>query len=535
MSLRARKELLSSLAPRYVTAGRREKRTILDEFTAATGYHRKSAIRLLTNPPTPPQRKRRNSVSIPKRRKRRYDEGVQKALEDLWETSGRICSKRLVPFLPRLLGALEQHGRISLPTDVRERLLSLSPATADRLLRDIKRRRRLRGIGTTKPGSLLKHHVRVRTFSEWDDARPGFVEADLVAHCGTSMAGMYLHSLTMTDVSSGWTECMALLYRDQEAVVQGLQRGINQLPFPLAGLDTDNGTEFLNRVLIGFCEREHIEFTRSRPYRKNDQCHVEQKNGAVVRRFVGYDRYEGQGARWLLADLYQVLRLYVNFFQPSMKLVEKRREGSKIIKTYDEARTPCERLLASDQVEKSVKKELRDQYATLDPVFLLEQIRLRQNAFWRHAHCHAPARGQVLRPGQENLDNPMRSSMPYSGDGALEPAYAVIAPDDENRTYRRTKRKNRCRVPHTWRTRPDPFESVWPDVEAALEQSPHTEAKTLFVALQKNYPGKFSDGQLRTLQRRVKAWRTNFLHTQCDNLPSPELLVIEPQTATRPG
>lgn len=293
MSLRARQELASSLAPRYLTAGRREKQIILDEFTASTGYHRKTAIRVLSNPPSPKRSARQTN------RKRCYDDDVRTALEDLWEKGGRICSKRLVPFLPALLSALERHGRLSLRPDVRERILSLSPATADRLLRGVKRRRRLRGIGTTKPGSLLKHQVRVRTFSEWDEAIPGFMEADLVAHCGTSMAGTYLHSLTLTDISSGWTECMALIYRDQHIVVEGLKQGIAQLPFPLAGLDTDNGSEFLNRVLIGFCEREQIDFTRSRPYRKNDQCYIEQKNGAVVRRFVGYDRYEGQTARWL--------------------------------------------------------------------------------------------------------------------------------------------------------------------------------------------------------------------------------------------
>ena len=278
MSLRSRKELLASLSPRYAVASWKEKQLILDEFTAGTGYHRKSAIRLLTRPmPAMPPSPTRRAAPV-RRRRRHYDDAVQEALEELWETAGRICSKRLVPFLGPLLEALERHGRLTTTAAVQERLLTLSPATADRLLKDVKRRRKLRGIGTTKPGSLLKHHVRIRTFSDWDDARPGFVEADLVAHCGTSTAGMYLHSLTMTDVTSGWTECMALLYRDQEAVIKGLSTGIEQLPFPLLGLDTDNGKEFLNHVLIGFCDREKIDFTRGRPYRKNDQCHIEQKS-----------------------------------------------------------------------------------------------------------------------------------------------------------------------------------------------------------------------------------------------------------------
>ena len=203
-------------------------------------------------------------------------------------------------------------------------LIGMSVSTADRLLAPIRRAERLRGKSTTLPGSLLKHLVPIRTFADWDDSRPGFVEADLVAHCGSSTAGSYLHTLTVTDVAIGWTECLAIPYRDQDTVLKSLEIARRRLPFPLLGLDTDNGSEFLNYALVAYCERESITFTRSRAYKKNDQCYVEQKNGSVVRRFVGYERFEGLTPCQVLSRLYQVLRLYVNFFQPSMKLISKK-------------------------------------------------------------------------------------------------------------------------------------------------------------------------------------------------------------------
>ena len=297
MSLKARKKLLHSVAPRYRDASKPEKQRILSEFTMSTGYHRKYATMLLNQVPTP------DAVSIPARRTRRvrYDAEVQAALVTTWEAAGRICSKRLVPFLPQLVEVLERRGYLTLTDRTRERLLAVSPATADRLLSRRLQADKPRGRTTTLPGSLLKHHVPVRTFTDWDDLRLGFVEADLVAHCGTSTAGSYVHTLTLTDVSTGWTECLALPYRDQETVLRALKVGRERLPFELLGLDTDNGSEFLNYGLLDYCAREEITFTRSRTYKKNDQCHVEEKNGSVVRRFVGYDRFEGLEACRALA------------------------------------------------------------------------------------------------------------------------------------------------------------------------------------------------------------------------------------------
>lgn len=369
----------------------------------------------------------------------------------------------------------------------------------------------------------------LRTFSDWDELRPGFVEADLVAHCGTSTAGSYVHTLTLTDVSTGWTECLALPYRDQETVLQALKVGRARLPFELLGLDTDNGSEFLNYGLLDSCSREQITFTRSRAYRKNDQCHVEEKNGSVVRRFVGYDRFEGLDPCRVLSGLYAVLRLYVNFFQPSMKLVSKHREGGKVAGKYDVAQTPYQRVLASDQVSEEVKRCLRRRYHELDPVALLSQVDALQDRLWPYAYVPARALEEHEQFGGDGgvlslatttaptLAEPVvEAPSLVGGDGASHtaipaPPGGVLAIERRARTYRKTKRKGRYHlVKHTWRTRPDPFAEVKEEVEAALAARPSLEAKALFLSLQAKHPGAFSDGQLRTLQRRVKAWRLRY-------------------------
>ena len=499
MSLNARRELIQSISQRYHDANKADKKRILDELVAATGYHRKSATRLLNSPPPQPSRQ------IPHRRTRRYDDDVQMDLVVLWEAANRICSKRLVPFLPDLIDALERHGHLSLSEQTRERLLSISPATADRLLHGVRHGQHAGGISTTRPGPLLKHQIPVRTFADWDDLRPGFFEADLVAHCGTVNAGSYLNTLVLTDVATGWTECLALLVRDQDIVVKAIEAARKRFAFPLLGLDTDNGSEFINFTLLKYCRRESITFTRCRPYRKNDQCHVEQKNGSIVRRVVGYDRYEGMVACRILSQLYQKLRLYVNFFQPSLKLLYKERHGSRVTRKYNEAQTPCQRLLASGEVAESVKAVLRAQYPGLDPVALLIEIERLQNQFWQQACVEMP---EVIEEGRDEqpqtaeaisiLDLREFINEAEGEDGALGRA------ERAGRMYRRTKRK---RVAHTWRTRIDPFADVWEELVHQLEQAPEMTGKALFGRLQLQYPGRCAEGQLRTLQRRVRAWR----------------------------
>ena len=379
MSKQSRQELVQVVAPRYQNAKGTEQEQILDEFVASTGYHRKYAIALLNHPEKAVQSRRRRHRSA------HYTPLVQRALIICWRATNGICSKRLVPYLPELVAVLERCGELCLDAQTRTLLLALSPATADRLLRAERERHHPHGLSTTKPGTLLKHAIPVRTFADWDDAVPGFVEVDLVAHCGESTHGEYLNSLTMTDISTTWTECFALRNRSQQTVSQAIRQARTRLPFALLGLDSDNGTEFINNHLFNYCKQEHITFTRSRPYKKNDQAHVEQKNWSIVRQAVGYDRYEGEVACEALAALYEVVRLYTNFFQPSMKLLSKERLGSKVKKTYDEAKTPYQRVLASPQVSEEVKDALRKLYLTLNPVALLRQIEKCQACLWKQA------------------------------------------------------------------------------------------------------------------------------------------------------
>ena len=305
-----RQELVTAVADRYRQSTAAEKRLILDEFVALTGYHRKHAVRVLNGSTTTPRaRPGRRCV---------YDAAVTEGLIVLWEASDRMCGKRLKALLPTLVPALEHHGHLSLDPAVRERLLAVSAATIDRRLASARavtagqRRRRRSALNG------LRSSVPVRTFGDWKDPAPGFVEADLVAHCGGTLSGSFVWSLVLTDIASGWTECVPLLVREARLVVDALDHLRGALPFPLRGIDTDNGSEFLNEVLVAFCREQGIELTRSRPYRKNDQAWVEQKNGAVVRRMVGYGRLEGVPAAEALARLYSAARLFVNVFQPSL-------------------------------------------------------------------------------------------------------------------------------------------------------------------------------------------------------------------------
>src|SRR3989441_4890496 len=260
----------------------------------------------------------------------------------------------------------------------------MSAATADRLLRS-QRRVGQRGLSTTRAGTLLKQQIPIRTFQQWNETRPGFLEVDLVAHCGMNIEGGYLYTLTLTDVATGWTECLPLLHRSQEAVLAALQRARTLFPFPILGIDTDNGGEFINEGVIAYCAQEHLTFTRGRPYLKNDQCFVEQKNGAIVRQVVCYDRFVGEHAYRQLTELYRALRLYVNCFQPSMKLLSKERDGKKIRCVYDPAKTPLQRLLLSGILPVQKQQELSEVAHALDPIHLFQQVVQLQQAVFRCA------------------------------------------------------------------------------------------------------------------------------------------------------
>ena len=375
MSRAASDELVAELRPRYLRASRGEKKRILDELVAVTEYHRKYAIALLRSRP-------RRTGQRRKAAKRQYQGPVVVALEKLWRIANRICAKRLVPVLGHYLEALERHGELRLAGETRRLLLEMSPATADRLLRRIRQQERPHGLSTTKPGTLLKSSIPIRTYAEWNEAQPGFTEVDLVAHGGYSSRGEYLHSLDMVDIATRWVELAALPNRGQAAVSAAIVNCQARLPFPLLGLDSDNGAEFINANLLRYCREQKITFTRCRPFKKNDQAHVEQKNWTAVRQIVGYDRYEGEAAYRALEALYVPLRLYLNFFSPVMVLMSKERNGAKVTKRYDQAKTPYQRVLDSPHVSDTAKARLRNQFLSLNPAELLRQIEACQEKLW---------------------------------------------------------------------------------------------------------------------------------------------------------
>jgi hypothetical protein len=376
MSQRSKREMIEAIRPRYLKANRAEKHKILDEFIETTGYHRKYAIRVLNHGP------KHKGVKKPGRRKKYQGEVVQ-ALENIWEIYGRICSKRLHPFLPEGVQILERCKELHLSPEIKHLLLDMSRATIDRCLKKARFSHPQHGLSTTKPGSLLKQAIPVRTFTPWEDERPGFLEIDLVAHCGSSVEGIYLNTLTATDLATGWTECLALPNKTQAAVSAAIELLRRNLPFPLLGLDSDNGSEFINDTLYRYCLSEQITFTRSRPYRKNDQAHVEQKNWSVVRHTVGYDRLETPSELELLHSIYSDLRLYINFFQPVLKLVGKDRIDGKTIRKYDRAKTPYRRVLNVEDLPFHLKARLSVQYMTLNPVSLRASIDQKVALLWK--------------------------------------------------------------------------------------------------------------------------------------------------------
>lgn len=343
---------------------------------ATTRYHRKYAIRIL------------NSWQVikkhPKKRGRRkiYEGEVVVVLEQIWEICGQICSKRLQPFLPEMVKVLERFGEIQLNAETRGLLLRMSRATIDRCLGPA-REVHPHGLTTTKPGTLLKKAIPVRTYTPWNEEKPGFLEIDLVAHCGESTDGQFAHTLTCVDICTGWTECLAVLPRSKHTVFEAIKAMQARLPFALLGIDSDNGSEFINDLLYQYCQYQKITFTRSRPYQKNDQAHVEQKNWSVVRRLIGYDRFETHTQFQLLQRIYEDLRLYFNFFQPVIKLISKDQVDNKLIKRYDIATTPYLRLLRSNDIPLSPKARLTHLYAQLNPARLRTSIDQKVDHLWK--------------------------------------------------------------------------------------------------------------------------------------------------------
>jgi len=361
---------------RYLGAPRSEKHRILDEVVAVTGSHRKAAIRLLRGRPRP-----RAGHGRPGRR-RVYGGPVASAARVLWEATGQIGAKRLQPFIPELLDRLRTCGEVALTPEIRTLLCQASISTIERLLTPARQSAPRRGAGTTRQGTWLKHQIPLRTFADWSDARPGFLEVDLVAHCGMSTEGFYLCTLSAVDVATSWVELEAVWGKGQQRVGAAVHQVRQHLPVPLLGLDSDNGSEFINQALWGYCQREGITFTRSRAYKKNDSAHVEQKNGAIVRALIGYDRYTSKAAYAQLVRVYRLVRLHANFFQPVQRLVRKSRNGASVHRVYDRAQTPYQRLGAAGVLPSATQQELEALYRSLNPLQLRRQIDTELERLW---------------------------------------------------------------------------------------------------------------------------------------------------------
>jgi hypothetical protein len=459
---------------RYCDADRGDRKLILDEFTKITGYHRKHAIRLLTAAPAPARERPCRHI---------YREAVREALVVLWEAADRICGKRLKAAVPFLIEAMERNGHLQLEQTVRAQLLTMSAATMDRHLCSI--REQAYGGRKKKRAALnrVRELVPVRTFADWDEPAPGYFEVDMVVHCGARNEGSFVHTLVLTDVASSWTECIALPIREQALIVEAIDGIRSMLPFPILGVDTDNDSAFLNDTLWNYCQKHGITFTRSRAYHKNDQAWVEQKNGAIVRKMVGYGRLEGLAVTAALRRLYETSRLYVNFFQPSFKLASKTRTGARVHKTYDGPMTAYARLQSNTHISQEAKSRLTRQMSKLDPVLLLKQIRESQEVLMAISQSRSPENAKELSPFVKSLATAWKS-------GEVRP------------THRREPKPG-----HWWRSRPDPFAAVWPMLLSWLEEQPDMEAKATLKRLQTSGHGEFPDGQLRTLQRRVRFWR----------------------------
>lgn len=494
-----RRLALEAARRRYGALSAAGKRRLLDELQELTGYHRKSLLRLL-NRPEPPTAAQPDGAPAEHERphhRRRYGPEVVEALVPLWEASDRLCGKRLQALLPLLVESLESHGHLSLEPAVRESLLAMSSATIDRLLAPI--RKQSGGNGWRRPPraySAVRRRVPVRTFKGWDDhSDPGWLEIDLVAHCGGRMEGRFLWTLMATDIATGWSESLPILMRDGAVVITALQLIRRQLPFPLRGIDADNDPVFMNQLMEAWCDSpgQQIMLTRSRAYKSNDQAWVEQKNGMLVRRVVGYQRLVSLEAAQVLGELYGALRLFTNLFQPSFKLKSSERDGGRIKRQHHPPRTPLQRLLATGQVSEERADQLRQLQCGSDPLALLETIRRCQGQL---AMLASGEQGSGLGPGAAVADRTQESR-------SLEVFLADLQTLWQSSQPRRRKPRTRTGK----RTRPDPFEADVALIEGWLQEEPLLGSRELMERLVAHDPQRYSERQMRTLQRRLRSHR----------------------------
>jgi len=368
MDMNARRQYLKVLQERYFMAkSRKDKSSILDEYLRNTHQNRKYAIRRIRSFSSAPKERRK--------RKQTYDGYVKVALAKLWEIFDYPCGQRLAPLLKIEVNRLRQLEEIFISNEVAKKLARISPATIDRKLKHQREVLHLnRKKGGPKPASLLYKKVPIR-LTEWDTSQLGFLEIDLVIHCGSSALGCYICSLNTVEISSGWWEAESIMGKGQDPTFKALKKIRKRTPFPWKGIDSDNGPEFINYHLINYCEKENLEFTRSRPNKKNDNAYIEQKNWTHVRKVLGYFRYDTDQELILMNSLYEKeLRLYKNFFSPVMKLKEKQRVGGRVKRKYDTPKTPYQRLLGSGQISNEKKKELQIIYRSLNPAELKRKI-----------------------------------------------------------------------------------------------------------------------------------------------------------------
>jgi hypothetical protein len=482
-----RAELLGAIGGRYRGGGRAERSRILDEFVAVGGYHRKHAIRLLSRGVAEEAEVSASARRPP--RTRRYGPEVREALVALWEASDRICPKRLRPLIPVLLPALERHGRLALDAEKRASVLRVGAATIDRLPADVRPvaaggRRRRAGFAPA-----VRRAVPVRTFGDWRDPAPGHVEADLVAHGGTSASGAFVQTLVLTDVATGWTECVPVVVREAGLVIEALRAARARLPFPPRGPDFDDDSLFMNEAVVGWCRAEGLEVTRSRAYRKDDQARVEQKNGAVVRRLVGCGRFEGIASAEPLGRLYAAARLHGNLFQPSFKPREKRREGARVIRRHHAPVPPVARVLAHPAVSEADKARLRAMLAGADPVALLAEIRAAQAELGRRVDRRGLGRAEAA-PGPIDL-------------GRFAASLKVAWQEGERRPTHRRRHMRRKPLPR----RPSMLDPVRDQILAWLDAEPDLSAVVVLQRLITAAPDRFRPEHLRTVQRFVATRR----------------------------